>query len=134
VISRLLVQDVLSVSLSYARLRPRGMFVIARRGYLSEFGPKTFISSCSFSLLTQGKILSSPSPSLENSSQLTLLLNQSFQPSCEWRCCMLEALDDLVDCKPTLILSPWFLIFVERSSPTFVSVCACHFCTFKWVL
>jgi len=42
VISRLLVQDVLSVSLSYARFRPRGMLVIARRGYLSVFGPKIF--------------------------------------------------------------------------------------------
>jgi len=42
VISRLLVQDVLSVSLSHARFRPRGMLVIARRGYLSRFGPKIF--------------------------------------------------------------------------------------------
>jgi len=41
-ISRLLVQDVLSVSLSHARFRPRGMLVIARRGYLSRFGPKIF--------------------------------------------------------------------------------------------
>jgi len=41
VISRLLVQDILSVNSPYARIRLKGMFVIALRGYLREFGPKT---------------------------------------------------------------------------------------------
>jgi len=42
VISRLLVQDVLTVNLSYARFRPRGMLVIARRSYLSVFCTQIF--------------------------------------------------------------------------------------------
>jgi len=78
VISRLLVQDVLSVSLSYARLRPRGMLVIACRGYLSVFRPKSFIWSCSPSILTQGQNLSSVPHTLE--AQLSLPLHH-FNPS-----------------------------------------------------
>jgi len=45
VILRVLFQDVLSGSSSHARFRLRGVLVIARGGYLSGFGPKTFISN-----------------------------------------------------------------------------------------
>ena len=37
---RVLVHDVLSVSLSHTRFRPKGVLVIARRGFLRRFGPK----------------------------------------------------------------------------------------------
>ena len=51
VIFRLLVQGVLSGNSSYARFRPRGMLVIARKGYLRRFGPKIFHLEVVFSLL-----------------------------------------------------------------------------------
>ena len=57
--------------------RPRGMLVIARRGYLSGFGPKTFIWNYSFSLLSKDRNLSSLPHTLKLSS---LLLSSSFNP------------------------------------------------------
>ena len=57
--------------------RPRGMLVIARRDYLSGFGPKTLISNYSFSLLSKDRNLSSLPHTLKLSS---LLLSSSFNP------------------------------------------------------
>jgi len=57
--------------------RPRGMLVIARRGFLSGFGPKTFIGNYSFSLLSKDRNLSSLPHTLKLSS---LLLSSSFNP------------------------------------------------------
>ena len=61
VISRLLVQDILVVNSPYTRIRSRGMFVIALRGYLREFGPKTIhfwlLSQCTLPLLQSNPIL-----------------------------------------------------------------------------
>ena len=83
--------------------RPRGMLVIARRDYLSGFGPKTFISYCSFSLLSTRTEICPLFPTLLNSSQLTLLLKESSQLGTRLHC-MFEALDELEECKPTLFL------------------------------
>jgi len=122
VIFRVLVQDVLSGSSSYARFRSRGMLVIAHRGYLSVFGPKILHLKLLFlSLKDKNRNLSSLPHPLELISAHSP--PQSILPTLVWlRCCMLEALGDLEDCKPTLFLSPCFLILVERSSPT---LCLC---------
>jgi len=80
VIFHVLVQDVLPVSSSHARFRPRGMLVIARVDYLSGFGPKTFISYCSFSLLSTRTEICPLFLTLLDSSQLPLLpINPSNQ-------------------------------------------------------
>jgi len=103
VIFRILVQDVWSGSSSYARFRPRGMLVIASRGYLNEFGPKTIHFALLFlSLKLKNRNLLSLPHSLE-AQLLSFPSNQSSQLGTRL-CCMLEALDEHVDCKPILIL------------------------------
>jgi len=80
VILRVLFQDVLSGSSSHARFRLRGVLVIARGSYLSGFGPKTFISYCSFSLLSTRTEICPLFLTLLDSSQLPLLpINPSNQ-------------------------------------------------------
>ena len=86
--------------------RPRGMLVIARRGYLSVFWTQNLHFQLFFLSLKHKDRICPLFLTPLDSSQLTLLLNQSFQPLCEWSWCMLEALDNLGDCKPTFILPP----------------------------
>jgi len=106
----------------YARFRPKGMLVIARRDYLSGFRPKTFISKCSFSLLSKDRNLSSLPHTLELNSDPLLPINPSNYQVNEDVACW-ELLDDLVACKPTLFPSLCFLIFVEIQPYSCVCVC-----------
>ena len=133
VISRLLVQDVLSVSLSYAHFRPRGMLVIARRGYLSVFGPKIFqlkFLFLSLNLRTESvlplpllKFISAhspPHPILPAIVWIIMLHVRSFG----WTC-RLQA--------NTHSFS--FLSHPCRVIQPYICVCVCmFFCTYRWVL
>ena len=123
VISRLLVQGILSVNSPYARIKLRGILVFALRGYLrGGFGPKTthFLVALSLSKL-QGQILSSLSLSW---AQLTLPLLQSNPFNHLWvqSCCMLGALVDQVDFKPKLTQVSFLPILLEWSRH---ALCVC---------
>jgi len=122
------VSRCLSGSSSHARFRLRGVLVIARGGYLSGFGPKTFIFLLFFlSLKLKIRNLLSLPHSLE-AQLLSFPSNPSSQLGTRLHC-MLEALDELEEYKPTLYLLLAFSSLLSCPALICVSVSACCFCS-----
>jgi len=124
VISRLLVQDILSVESPYARIRLRGMFVIALRGYLREFRPKV-IHFWLFFLSHNSRTDSVLSPSLSWSSALSSSPSIQSSQLGERSCCMIEVLVEQVDSKPRLIQVSSFPSFRVWIQTCMLCVCVC---------
>ena len=106
--------------------RPRGMLVISRLGYLRRLDPKSFILKLSFSLLRYRTEICSLSLSLSHSLEAQLFSSPSNQSSQldTRQCCMLEALDEHVECKPI----PFFLLAshpCRKIQPYCQCLCVC---------